>query len=53
MTIAGTGQKGARLAPEDPLKTQLNRPHGVYVHPSGALYISDSDNNRILKLTGW
>ena len=53
VTIAGTGQKGARLAPEDPLKTQLNRPHGVYVHPSGALYISDSDNNRILKLTGW
>ena len=50
VTIAGTGEKGDRLVPDDPLKTQLNRPHGVYLHASGALYISDSDNNRILKL---
>jgi hypothetical protein len=35
----------------DPLKTQLNRPHGVFVHPSGALYISDSYNHRVLKLS--
>ena len=52
LTIAGTGEKGARLVPQDPVKSQLNRPHGVYVHPSGSLYISDSDNNRILKMTG-
>src|SRR5262245_36101186 len=49
--IAGSGEKGDRLVTGDPLKTQLNRPHGVFVHPSGALYISDSDNNRVLKLS--
>lgn len=53
VVIAGSGEKGDRLVVDDPLKTQLHRPHGVFVHPSGALYISDSDNNRILKLTGW
>lgn len=49
--IAGTGEKGDRIVPADPLKTQLNRPHGVYVHSSGALYISDSYNHRVLRLT--
>jgi sugar lactone lactonase YvrE len=49
--IAGTGEKGDRLVPDDPLKTQLNRPHGIFVHSTGALYISDSGNNRILKMT--
>lgn len=53
VVIAGTGEKGDRIVPDDPLKTQVTRPHGVYVHPSGALYISDSYNHRILKLTGW
>jgi len=53
VVIAGTGEKGDRLVPDDPLKTQLNRPHGVFVHPSGALYVSDSDNNRILKMKNW
>jgi sugar lactone lactonase YvrE len=52
-TIAGTGKQGSRLVSDDPLKTSLNRPHGVFVHPSGALYISDSYNHRILKMTGW
>ena len=50
VVIAGTGEKGNGLVADDPLKTQLNRPHGVFVHPSGALYISDSDNNRVLKM---
>jgi sugar lactone lactonase YvrE len=49
--IAGSGEKGDRLVTGDPLKTQLNRPHGVFVHPSGALYISDSYNHRVLKLS--
>jgi DNA-binding beta-propeller fold protein YncE len=49
-TIAGTGEKGDRVIPNDPLKTQLNRPHGVYIHKSGDIYISDSDNHRILRL---
>lgn len=53
VTIAGTGQKGDRLVPEDPRQTELNRPHGVYVDPSGALYISDSDNHRVLRVSHW
>ncbi len=53
VTIAGTGQSGKEIVSGDPLKTQVSRPHGVFVHPSGALYISDSYNHRILKLTGW
>jgi alpha-glucosidase len=51
--IAGTGEKGDRLVSDDPLKTQLNRPHGVLVHTSGALYISDSENHRVLKMFNW
>lgn len=50
VTIAGTGEKGGLLVPEDPLKTQLDRPHGVYVDAAGALYISDSDNHRVLRV---
>jgi streptogramin lyase len=53
VTIVGTGQPGKEIVTGDPQKTQVNRPHGVFVHPSGALYISDSYNHRILKLTGW
>jgi sugar lactone lactonase YvrE len=51
--IAGAGEKGNRLVSDDPLKTQLNRPHGVFIHQSGALYISDSDNHRVLKMSNW
>jgi len=53
VVIAGTGEKGDRLVADDPLKTQLNRPHGVFVHQSGELYISDSDNHRVLKMSNW
>jgi sugar lactone lactonase YvrE len=53
VTIVGTGQPGKEIVSDEPLKTQVHRPHGVFVHPSGALYISDSYNHRILKLTGW
>jgi sugar lactone lactonase YvrE len=42
--VAGTGKKGSSL-------TELAQPHGVAVHPkSGAIYIADSSNNRILKI---
>ena len=52
-TVVGTGEMGDLIVGDAPLKTQLNRPHGVFVHQSGALYISDSYNHRILKVTGW
>jgi DNA-binding beta-propeller fold protein YncE len=48
--VAGTGKKGARGIGGPPESVELNQPHGVYVHKSGALYIADSSNNRILKI---
>jgi DNA-binding beta-propeller fold protein YncE len=42
--VAGNGKKGNALE-------ELNQPHGVFVHPTtGAIYIADSSNNRILKI---
>jgi DNA-binding beta-propeller fold protein YncE len=49
--IAGTGVKGSSGLGGDPLHCELNRPHGVSVDPvSGDLLITDSYNNRVLKL---
>lgn len=48
--VAGTGTKGSAGLGEPPLQTELNQPHGVYIHPTGVLYIADSSNNRILKI---
>ena len=49
--IAGTGKHGGAGVGGDPLNCQLARPHGVTVHPSsGDLFITDSYNNRILKI---
>jgi len=48
--VAGTGKKGAAGVGGPPEQVELARPHGVYVHSSGALYISDSDNHRVLKI---
>lgn len=48
-TVLGTGQKGN--GPDgDPLQCGLNRPHGLCVH-RGVLYVTDSENNRILALS--
>ena len=47
----GTGTAGAKFD-ADPLKVELKRPHGVTVHPkSGDIYVADSDNGRVLKLS--
>jgi len=48
-TVLGTGQKG-NGADGDPLQCGLNRPHGVCVH-RGVLYVTDSENNRILAIS--
>jgi hypothetical protein len=48
--VAGTGRKGKGGPGGDPLKAELSQPHGVYVDPSGVLYIADSGNDRVLKL---
>lgn len=49
--VAGTGTSGRTGIQGDPLSCQLARPHGVTVHPTtGAIYITDSYNDRILKI---
>lgn len=49
--IAGTGKKGSGGLGGDPLKVELSQPHGVTVQPkTGMLFITDSYNNRILKI---
>lgn len=53
VTLAGTGHRGDRIDSNDPLKTELNRSHGVSIDPSGALFITDSYNHRILRITGY
>lgn len=49
--VAGTGKQGSAGVGGDPKQCQLSRPHGVTVHPAtGELYITDSYNNRVLKI---
>ncbi len=48
--VAGSGKKGTAGVGGTPDKVELNQPHGVYVYPSGVLYIADSSNNRVLKI---
>jgi DNA-binding beta-propeller fold protein YncE len=47
--VAGTARKGKDGAGGPATDVQLSRPHGVAIGPDGAMYISDSDNGRILK----
>jgi DNA-binding beta-propeller fold protein YncE len=48
--VAGTGKKGDSGSGGPALTTPMNEPHGVFVHPSGTLYIVDSMNNRVFRL---
>lgn len=49
--VAGTGKGGAAGVGGDPLACELRRPHGVTIGPDGTLYITDSYNDRILRIT--
>lgn len=52
VTLAGTGIKGSSGVPGPALQAQLGEPHGVVMHPrTGDIYIADSRNHRVLKLT--
>ncbi len=48
--VAGTGKQGRGALGGSPLECDLARPHGVTVHRDGTLYITDSYNNRILRI---
>jgi sugar lactone lactonase YvrE len=48
-TLIGDGRAGN--GPDgDPLKCRLNRPHGIFVDRDGAIYVGDSNNNKVRKL---
>jgi DNA-binding beta-propeller fold protein YncE len=47
--VAGTGKKGTAGLSGPPTEAELAQPHGVSVR-DGTLYISDSSNNRVLKI---
>jgi DNA-binding beta-propeller fold protein YncE len=48
--VAGTGKKGTAGLGGLPERVELSQPHGVTAHKDGALYISDSSNNRVLRI---
>ncbi|HTU19412.1 MAG TPA: hypothetical protein VMG10_15230 [Gemmataceae bacterium] len=48
--IAGTGRKGRAGLDGPPRDAELSQPHGVTARPDGVIYISDSSNNRIVKI---
>jgi DNA-binding beta-propeller fold protein YncE len=50
LRIAGSGKKGAAGLGGAPELCELSRPHGVAVRTDGILFITDSYNNRILKI---
>jgi hypothetical protein len=48
--VAGNYKQGSDGVGGPPDQVSLNRPHGVFVAPDGSLYISDSENQRVLRL---
>lgn len=45
-TVLGTGKKGNGVG-SDPLKTDLARPHGIFVDKKGTVYVGDSEAHRV------
>ena len=49
-TVAGSGQKGAGKEGQPATAIDLDHPYGIAFDKDGALYISDTYNNRILRV---
>jgi len=50
-TLAGNGVSGTGTLGGDPLQAQFKRPHGIFQDKkTGAIYVSDSENDRVLKI---
>lgn len=50
LRVAGTGKQGAAGLGGAPEQCELSRPHGVTVRADGTLFITDSYNDRVLKI---
>jgi sugar lactone lactonase YvrE len=50
-TVAGTGGPGVKGDGGPAVSAQLNCPYGVALDGAGALYIADSENHRVRKVT--
>ena len=49
--VAGTGEGGSAGLGGPPERCALNRPHGAFPHPrTGAIYVSDSENHRVIRI---
>jgi sugar lactone lactonase YvrE len=48
--VLGTGVQGSGGVGGPPDQVALDRPHGVFVAPDGSLYVSDSENQRVLRV---
>lgn len=48
-TVAG-GTKGGAGDGGDPLRAQMDRPHGVVVGADGTIYVADSNNHRVRRV---
>jgi uncharacterized protein (TIGR03437 family) len=51
-TVAGTGTRGFSGDNGPAARAQLDNPYGVAVDSAGNLYIADSSNNRVRKVSG-
>ena len=50
-TLTGTGEAGSSGDGSPAFKAQINCPYGVAVGPDGSLYLSDSDNSRVRRVS--
>lgn len=48
--VAGSGVAGSDGVGGPPQNARLNRPHGIFETPEGLIYLTDSYNDRVLKI---